>query len=261
MNRLYYFAPKQVNSELRNTCIISMTCFCSCWTGCFGVTQKRLLKDQVGRVKWWPWCGAGHQEQPGTDLAQANPKPQAGWQWHAAKKQMQIERPEFPHGPSKHCWASVTPGERVVARHRFSSTRYSYRNCKIKKKVRLISVQLVCCLESPVCKTSCNHKANKNISLWVDAWSHRVRLKGNAWVSCISQGWGDGSLFLILAVPREVWLQRWTSETQTRIGNSNKCLMIAKWLLSTTTELIVFLPVFLLELLRNPCYSMACSHF
>lgn len=170
-------------------------------------------------------------------------------------------RPEFPHGPSKHHWASVTPGECVVARHRLSSTRYTYINCKIRKKLRLTSVQFVCCLESPMCKTPYNHKTNKNTSLWADAWSKRMSLKGNAWVSCISQGQGDGFLFRILAMPREVRLLRQTSETQTRIGNSKKCLTIAKRLLSTTTELIALLPVFLLELLTNPWYSMPCSHF
>lgn len=118
---------------------------------------------------------------------------------------------------------SVTPGECIVP-GRVSSIRYSCIDCKI-------------------------------------AWSCRVRVKGNAWVSCISWGQEDDSLFLILAIPREVWLLRWTSETQTRIGNIKKCLMIAKWLLFTTTKLIVLLPVFLLELLTNPWYSMACSRF
>lgn len=188
INVLCHFAPRQVNSELRTPYVISITLFSSCWTRCFGVTQKRLPKDQAGRGKWWPWCGAGHQEQPGTDVAQSNSGPQAGWQWHAEKKQMWTERPEFPHGPGKHCLASVTQ-ENVL---------WPGTDSLLPGTALLI------------------------------AWPYGVRLKGNAWVSCISQGQQDDSLFLILATPREVWLPRRTSETQTRIGNSKKYLTIAK---------------------------------
>lgn len=55
--------------------------------------------------------------------------------------------------------------------------------------------------------------------------------------------------------------RKMTSETQMMPGNSDGHLITAKCLLCSTVELIVLLPIFLLELLTNPCYAMACSHF
>lgn len=107
-----------------------MTCFSSFWSGCFGVTQKNLLKDQVGRVKWWPWCGAGHQEQPGTDLAQPNPRAQAGWKWHWKEADVNWKARVSPW-PWQTLLGLCHPGECVVAKHRLISTRYSYINCKL----------------------------------------------------------------------------------------------------------------------------------
>lgn len=119
MNRPYYFAPKYFNNELRNTCIISVTVaqgFCSCWTGCCGVTQNGLPKGasrqgETGTSVWGSPPRAARY-RPGTGASQ----PQPGWWWNTKKKQTWNERAEFPHSPSKCRQAAVAPGERVAAR-------------------------------------------------------------------------------------------------------------------------------------------------
>ena len=141
-------------------------------------------------------------------------------------------------------------------------------------KLRHIREQPVCCLESPMCKTPCSynklHIQTKILALWVAAWSHRMRQKGNTWVSCIHlSAQQDKETFLFplvtsLVVSSGIWPGRWTSESQMTPRNSNGHLVIAKCLLCSTVELIVLLPILsaiLLVLLSNPCYSMACPHF
>lgn len=94
-----------------------------------------------------------------------------------------------------------------------------------------------------------------------------MRQKGNAWVSCIYfSAQQDKEMFLFplvtnLATSRGIWPGSCTSEIQMMPENSNGHLITAKCLLCRTVKLIVLLPVFLLGLLTNPCYSMACSHF
>lgn len=87
----------------------------SCWTGCSGVTWKRLLKGKgrQGETRTLVWGGprraAGYR--CGAGEFQAQPR----WQWCTKKKSMRNGQLEFLQSPGERRQAADAAGERVVA--------------------------------------------------------------------------------------------------------------------------------------------------